>query len=128
MRNLTGGCGLDGPLNEQKHRQTECGSEHEKQVARKKQGREGTTGLRNRFSISAGGLVKPASLPEPPFAEQKDERARDQHQAQAGGRGVVESSGHLLIHGVGKGLKAQQRNRAEIRSDVENRQEQSGDQ
>ena len=39
MVSATGGCGLDGPLNEQKHRQTECGSEHEKQIARKKQGR-----------------------------------------------------------------------------------------
>ena len=117
---MTGGRGFNGPLDQEHHRDAERGREHEQEVARTQQGHERRAGLRNRFSVSTGGLIKPASLSEPSFASEKDKGARDQREAQTRGRGVVESSGHLLVDGVGKGLIPQERHRAEIRRDVQN--------
>ena len=74
---MTGRDGLNGPLDQEYHRDAECGREYEQQVARKQQGREGRAGLRNRFPVSTGGLIEPASLSEPAFADEKDKGARD---------------------------------------------------
>ena len=86
------------------------------------------TGFRRGGPDSAGGLVKPALFTEPSFGKQKHQGKAYQEQAEQRGRLVIKTTGDLLINGVGKGLKAQKRDRPKIRHHVKHHEKHAGHQ
>jgi hypothetical protein len=66
-------------------------------------------------------------MPKPPFGDEKEQGQCDEQEAQNTGSSIVGSPGHLLEHGVGECLIAEEGDCAKIRDDIEDDQCKTGD-